>query len=247
MRDDFFTTVFGEIKDILRGVIGPDISQTSRKENIAFYRYLKKDIQKKRVLYTPLSELEVVVVDIETTGFRPDQGDQILSIGGVKVIGEEVLVDQTFYSTIQYTRELSPAIKSLTNLNDDELKQSPTLDEVLRRFFTFVNANPLVAHHSNHERHFFSHYSKDVFQTSFSNRLLDTLFLLKLLDPDTTLRTLDECCQEFNVLIKDRHHALGDALLTAKLWSIYINKIQEHGYSNLFDVYTGLGSLVEKT
>jgi DNA polymerase III subunit epsilon len=41
--------------------------------------------------------------------------------------------------------------------------------------------------------------------------------------------------------VVDRHHALGDAKMTAELWSVYVDRIQEQqGCKTLRDVYEKL-------
>jgi DNA polymerase-3 subunit epsilon len=50
------------------------------------------------------------------------------------------------------------------------------------------------------------------------------------------LAKLEDLCAHNNIHIVGRHHALGDAKMTAKLWSIYLEKANQIGCENLRDV-----------
>lgn len=206
-------------------------------QEMAYVRNLQKEMKQGEALHIPLSQLDVVVIDIETTGFYPDQGDEIISIGAVKVCGEEIKENQTFYSLIQYNKELPFVIEELTGIRSIDLKEAPSLSEVLIQFFDFVQNSTLVAHHSRHEKNFLQNASWKLFRAPFKNRLVDTSFLYRIAEPELKITRLEDFCEYNEIQIKGRHHALGDAKLTAKLWSLYIQKVQRLGCKTLSDVY----------
>ena len=206
-------------------------------QQIAFIRNLQKEKKQGDVLNVPLHQLNVVVFDIETTGFFPHKGDEIISIGAIKVCGEKIQEDQQFYSLIQYEKELSPEIKNLTGITNDQLKAAPPISEVLMQFFDFVGNETLVAHHANHEKSFLQSATRKVFRVPFHQRIVDTSFLYRIAEPNLKIVRLEEFCDHNELPIVNRHHALGDARLTAKLWSIYIQKVSELGCETMHDVY----------
>jgi DNA polymerase-3 subunit epsilon len=201
---------------------------------------MEKEIKHEKSVLVPLNELNVVVFDLETTGFFPEQGDEILSIGAVKVRGGEVQCDETFYSLARVNRELSPEIKQLTGIKEEEVAEAPELSKVLVDFYDFAKGDVLVAHHASHEKKFLQHFNWKLFRRPFKHRLVDTSFLFNIAEPDQNLIRLEECCDHCGILIKDRHHALGDALMTAELWSLYVKKVNHLGLVNLRDVYERL-------
>ncbi|GGB63342.1 exonuclease domain-containing protein [Fictibacillus barbaricus] len=211
----------------------------SSPQHVAFLRQLEKELKVEESLVVPLSELTVVVFDLETTGFFPEQGDEILSIGAVKVKGGEVLED-TFYSLVHCSRELTPEIKELTRIEESDLAEAPELSKVLVDFYDFVKGEVLVAHHASHEKKFLQHFNWKLFRSQFKHRIVDTSFLLKLAEPNVNLVRLEDCCEHCSIPVVDRHHALGDAKMTAQLWSIYVERIQALGIKNLREVYERL-------
>lgn len=212
-------------------------------QSISFLRQLEKEVRKKNDLATPLTKLEVVVFDIETTGFHPEKGDEIISIGAVKMKGMELQEQETFYSLIQTHSPLSPQITALTNIHEEELRTAPKASDVLMKFFHFTSSRILIAHHSKHEQRFMQKLTWDLTRTKFQHRIIDTSFLTRIVDPTSGSQPLEKICAECGIEINDRHHALGDALMTAKLWGHHIKKAQEVGFNTLGEVYEHLAKL----
>ncbi|MGM0877909.1 MAG: exonuclease domain-containing protein [Bacillota bacterium] len=231
----------------LQGKVGSEsmasIAAQSNPQHVAFLKQMQKEIQEKQILMVPLKNLEVVVVDIETTGFFPEQGDQILSIGAVKVRGEEVLESQTFYSFVQYEMEIPFEIKKLTGITEKEVNDAPPLAEVLVQFYKYAGHNILVAHHANHEKKFIETATRKLLYSNFKHRILDTSFLVRVAEPRNNLTRLEDYCEKCGIEVKNRHHALGDAKMAAQLWSIYLKKVQMLGCKNLSDIYRCLAKL----
>ncbi len=228
----------------LSGKLSPSffssVSTQNNAANIAFLRQLQREMKVEDVLQVPFSELKVVVFDLETTGFYPQKGDRILSIGAVKVVGDQLKDSDMFYSLVNNKNPLPDTIKELTGICEDVLEQAPELGTVLREFYRFAQTDPLIAHHAIHEKNFMHHASWSTLKVSFQHRLIDTSFLTKIVEPEISLVSLDECCNHFGIQIDNRHHALHDAIATAKLWTKSIQLIQEHGFHTLSDVYNHL-------
>lgn len=206
-------------------------------QQVAYLRQLQREMRVEETLNIPLSELNVIVFDIETTGFYPDQGDQIISIGAIKVKGDVIKEKETFYSLVRSEKPLTEEISQLTGLTDKELTNAPFLSEVLFQFFQFTQDYTLVAHHANHEKIFLQHASWKLYRAPFKHRLVDMSFLYRIADPELKLVTLEDCCEHNGIPIVGRHHALTDAKLTAQLWSIYVNKLRQKGCESLKDLY----------
>ncbi|WP_458412851.1 exonuclease domain-containing protein [Schinkia sp. CFF1] len=214
-------------------------------QHLAFLRSLEKEIQRKSSLYAPLDELNVVVFDFETTGFNPEKGDQILSIGAVKLLGLGMSINnaETFYSLVRFEGCLSPGIKQLTGLKEEELKDAPPLSDVLVQFYQFVNGAPLVAHHANHEKKFLHQANWMLFKTGVKHRIVDTSLVFAVACPGAKLIRLEDYCQHCGLTVQDRHHALGDAQMTAQLWCIYVKKLYDGGCETLNDIYNRIALL----
>ncbi len=213
------------------------ITDVQNAEQLAFLRSLKQQQSRnKEALLTPLDQLELVVFDMETTGFRPQKGDEIISIGAVKMNGLQV-VEETFYTLVKPTQRIPQNIIELTGIDQEMTAKAPTLREALLAFLVFAKGCTLVAHHANHERNFMKHYSQQLLQTPFNQRIVDTAFLIQICEYNHTLVTLDDVCLHQQIPIIGRHHALSDAKMTAQVWLKYVQQAMNLGCDNLQDVY----------
>ncbi|WP_280770996.1 exonuclease domain-containing protein [Salipaludibacillus daqingensis] len=210
---------------------------------VAYMRRLQKSIKQQDHLHIPFSDLTVVVFDIETTGFYPQKGDRILSIGATKVTGKNVSTEKSFYSLIKSTDPISDEVQKITGITSKELQDAPPAEEVLIDFFKYINKHTLVAHHANHEKQFMQNITWTLFKTRFDHRILDTSFLTKLIDPMKDLVTLEDCCAHYGIDSTNRHHALSDAEMTAKMWSHSVEEVEKQGFTCLKDVYAHLANI----
>ncbi|MCM2533982.1 exonuclease domain-containing protein [Neobacillus pocheonensis] len=235
----FFRQMYGKLgSNIYAGVGGQ-----SNPQHISFMRQLQKELKEKNILDSPLNELKVVVFDIETTGFYPEKGDRVLSIGAIKMTGHQVHDSTTFYSLIQSEFPLSYEISSLTNIQEEQLRVAPPARDVLMQFFKYVHSDILVAHHAKHEQSFMQKITWDILRTRFEHRIIDTSFLIRLSSPFKKLLTLEQVCEECGIEIRDRHHALGDAIMTAYIWGYYLQKARTMGFKTLREVYEYIAKL----
>lgn len=218
------------------------IQDQTNKQHLSFLRQLQKEAMGHQYLSIPLKHLKTVIFDLETTGFYPEKGDSIISIGAVKMTGNQ-MEDEPFYSLVKSDLPLSKEISQLTNIKDNALMKAPEAKDVIIQFLKYTNTRVLVAHHSMHERSFMQKMSWDTLHVKFQHRIIDTSFLTVLTNPTMKALTLEEICELWGIEIKDRHHALGDAKLTANIWSHSINKAQEMGFRNLHDIYEYLARL----
>ncbi|WP_419954196.1 exonuclease domain-containing protein [Neobacillus niacini] len=235
----FFRTMSGKLgSNIYAGVQG----QTNM-QNISFIRQLQKEMKENNCLDTPLQELQVVVFDLETTGFYPEKGDRVISVGAIKMNGNQLSKTETFYSLVYSPQTISDEISTLTNITNEELSSAPMASEVLLEFFKFVKNQPLVAHHAKHEQSFMQKLTWDLLKTRFEHRIIDTSFLIRLSNPLIKSIPLEDACEQCGIEVINRHHALEDAKLTAKIWSHYLTLAQSKGYKNLREVYEYLAKI----
>jgi DNA polymerase III subunit epsilon len=212
-------------------------------QQTSFIRQLQKEMNKNNSLDIPLKELQVVVFDLETTGFFPDKGDKAISIGAVKMLGSDFLDKEEFYSLIKTDLAIPAEISNLTQISEQQLKNAPEASTVLMEFYRFIGSSILVAHHAKHEQAFIKKMSLDCLRIKFDHRIIDTSFLVRLFKPVSHPLPLEQLCHECGIVIAGRHHALADAKMAAEIWGHFLKKAQDHGYKNLREVYEHLSRL----
>lgn len=235
----FFRQMTGRLgSNIYAGIQGQNNLQS-----ISFIRQLQKEMKENNCLDTPLQELKVVVFDLETTGFYPEKGDRVISIGAIKMTGPQIMESETFYSLVHSPQLISDEISVLTKISNEDLQEAPMDSEVLMEFFKFVKNHALVAHHAKHELSFMQKMTWDLLKTRFEHRIIDTTFLLRLSNPMIHSISLEDACKECGIEVNNRHHALEDAKMTAHLWGHYLELAQSLGYKSLREVYEYLAKI----
>lgn len=129
----------GNINSAIASMRGAQTAQ-----QLAFIRSQMKDNRRPEVLGTPLDELEVVVFDLETTGFNHQHGDEILSFGAIRVIGEQVIENETFHMIVNSGAPVSPFIAELTGITQQMVDAAPPLMEGLHDFMAFIGGGCLL-------------------------------------------------------------------------------------------------------
>ena len=155
----------------------------SNPQQMSFLRQLQKEMKEGNSLDCPLEELPVVVFDLETTGFYPEKGDRIISIGAVKVIGSTILENEVFYSLINPEIPVPTDVLSLTSITEEELLTAPKTSQALMEFLHFTGSSVLVAHHAKHEQAFMKKFTSSHLRLNFEHRVIDTSFLIRIFQP----------------------------------------------------------------
>ncbi len=178
---------------------------------------------------------------METTGFYPYNGDEIISAGGIIVRGDEPLDEsRTFYSLVNPRRKVPRHITSLTGITNDMVGDAPDLMQVLHDFMEFIGKRVLIAHGSGHDKQFLNAALWRTSKVNLTHRVLDTMMVAKWLEPKRGTYGLDELLEHAGIPVTERHHALQDAIMTAKLWQAYLKEITFRNITTLADLYAYL-------
>jgi len=169
-----------------------------------------------------LGALDYVVVDTETTGLDTDR-DDIVQIGAVRIVGGEVQTAGSFERLVNPGRPIPQAATRFHGITDDNLADAAGIDEVLTAFTAFAGDAVLVGHNI-------------AFDLAIMNRThriespaLDTMLLSIGAFPLRRDHTLDALAEHFEEPARNRHTALGDADLTARLFLRLLPELDRAG------------------
>lgn len=209
-------------------------------QQMAFIRNVNKEQRKQSMFDMPLRELEVIVFDLETTGFYPNNGDEIISFGAVLFRDGELVESETFYSLVNPKRRIPKVIVELTGITNEMVQDAPDLMQVLHDFMEFVGRRLLIAHASGHDKQFLNAALWRTSKINLNHRVLDMMMVAKWLEPNLEGYSLDDLLESCCIPITERHHALQDSIMTAKLWRNYLTRILERNITTLGDLYAYL-------
>jgi DNA polymerase III epsilon subunit family exonuclease len=163
----------------------------------------------------PLSELDFTVVDVETTGWAPEEAD-ITEIGAVRMHGGIVLAE--FGSLVNPGTPVPQAITELTGISDQMLTSAPPVAAVLPSLLSFAQGSVLAAHNAPFDLRFLTAACAGMGRDWPGFEVLDTVRLARHLMatpqevPDRKLATL---ATFFGTPVRPSHRALDDARATA--------------------------------
>lgn len=182
-----------------------------------------------------LKELRYVVFDTETTGLRPSQGDEIISIGAVRIEGGEIDEAGSFSRLVNPGCPIPRASIKFHGITDEMVAGEHPIGDVLPAFRDFVGDTILVAHNAAFDMKFLQ-LKQEQTGVVFPNLVLDTLLLSVFLEHDSENHSLDSIAQRMGLSIEGRHTALGDAIATAQIFQHMVHRLESRGVTSLRQV-----------
>jgi len=170
----------------------------------------------------------VIVLDFETTGLSPNQGDRAIEIGAVK-LENGVIVDR-FQRLMNPGFRVSRFIEGYTGITNAMLAEAPSCESVMHEFADFIQDSNLVAHNASFDKRFLD-AELDSIQRDYNGTFACSLLVSRRLTQDAPSHKLGELVQ-FHQIENDGvfHRALADAEVTASLWLVLLNSLQrEYG------------------
>ena len=181
-----------------------------------------------------LTDLTYTVFDMETTGLRPSDGDEILSIGAIRIVNCRVLREERFEQLVDPLRTIPWESVQIHGIHPEMVIGQPTIDKVLPRFQKFVENTVLVAHNAAFDMRFLQ-LKEEQSSVQILNPVLDTLLLSAVVHPSHSNHDLEAIAQRLGVRIIGRHTAMGDALSTAELLLKMLPLLADSGIYTLKD------------
>jgi DNA polymerase-3 subunit epsilon len=163
-----------------------------------------------------LSELKYTAFDTETTGLNPRGGDEIISIGAVRIVNARLLKDEIFDRLVDPHRDVPWESIKIHGIQPGMLKGQPDITRVLPAFHQFAADTILVGHNVAFDMTMLEMKQEQTGLT-FEQPVLDTMLLSAAIHPTHKNHTLEGIGQRLGITVKGRHTALGDALATAEL------------------------------
>ena len=160
-----------------------------------------------------------IVLDTETTGFEPEQGDRIVEIGAVELFNH-VPTGKTYHQYINPERSMPQEAFEVHGLGDDFLRDKPVFADVAQAFVDFIGDAQLVIHNAAFDMKFLNAELSWVNRGSIPfDRAIDTLALARRRFPGSPA-SLDALCRRFGIDNSSRtlHGALLDSEILAEVY-----------------------------
>lgn len=181
---------------------------------------------------TPLSSLAFTVFDTETTGLEPSRGDEIIQIGAVRIVHGRLLAQESFEQLVDPGRPIPAATIPIHGITPAMVAGQPRIEQVLPTFHTYARDTVLVAHNAAFDMRFLQLLQQRT-GLVFDQPVLDTLLLSVVVHPYQASHRLEAIAERFNIPVRGRHTALGDAMLTAEVLLRLIPLLRDMGVHTL--------------
>jgi len=167
----------------------------------------------------------VVVLDFETSGLSPTQGDRAIEIGAVRL--EQGVITARFQRLMNPGRRIDGFIESYTGITNAMLSKAAPCAEVMAEFADFMAGYDLVAHNASFDQRFLDAELQRI-RRNYSGRFACSMLAARRLYPAAPNHKLGTLVR-YKSLPNDGtfHRALADAEMTAYLWLAMLEDIEQ--------------------
>jgi len=171
-----------------------------------------------------------IVLDTETTGFNPSEGDRMVEIGCIELINH-MPTGKHLQLYINPERDIPDEVIAVHGITNEFVADKPTFAECYTDFIDFIGKDSkLVIHNAEFDMKFLNYQLGKVGHPAISwSRVIDTLGMARKKFPGSPAN-LDALCRRFDIDNTERtyHGALLDSELLAEVYLELIGG-RQHG------------------
>ncbi len=160
-----------------------------------------------------------IVLDTETPGFEPNEGDRIVEIGAVELFNH-MPTGNTYHQYINPQRSMPKSAFEVHGLGDEFLRDKPVFKAVGQEFLDFVQDARLVIHNASFDMKFLNaELGWADLRLLPNDQALDTLAIARKKFPGSPA-SLDALCRRFGIdnSAREKHGALLDSEILAEVY-----------------------------
>jgi len=163
-------------------------------------------------------------IDFETTGLSSRRGDRVIEVG-IAVLEGGRIVDR-YQSLINPRMPIPWQIEDLTGITDDMVRSAPGAPEVMSKVHEFIGEMRLVAHNASFDRGFMdAEFSR--IRRRRKQEFICSLRVARRVYPRAPNHKLGTLVKLTGVQAARAHRALGDAEMTARVWSHMVKEVRD--------------------
>ncbi len=177
----------------------------------------------------PLRQQRMVVLDLETTGLHLKR-DLVIAIGAVTIEDGAISYSKQFECTLCRQVKVTESVL-IHGIAPSELATGLPPAEALLSFMEFASDSVILAFHAPFDQRMLARALKNELGYALEHTFLDVADLAPMLFPEAMIHRggLDHWLDYFNIHIPQRHNASADAMATAEIALILLNRAQRKG------------------
>lgn len=160
-----------------------------------------------------------IVLDTETTGLNPRDGDRVVEIGALELFNH-LPTGQSYRQYINPERDMPTGAFEVHGLSEEFLRDHPVFPDICDAFLEFIGDSPLIIHNADFDLGFLNMELAVAGRPAISrDRVINTLDLARRKFPGAPA-SLDALCRRFGIDNSNRtlHGALLDSELLAEVY-----------------------------
>ena len=159
-----------------------------------------------------------IVLDTETTGLSPQQGDRLVEIGCVELINH-IPTGKHFHVYLNPERSMPEEAFRVHGLSEQFLSDKPLFSAEAQNFRAFIGEDTLIIHNAPFDMGFLNAELEKAGHPSLKNPVIDTVMLARQVHPGARV-SLDALCKVYGIDNSKRtlHGALLDSEILAEVY-----------------------------
>ena len=162
-----------------------------------------------------MADMRLIMLDTETTGLSPQNGDRMVEIGAIEVSHRKLNSGRIFHRYLNPERHIPEEVVRIHGINDAKVKDEPNFEKIADEFLEFIQGATLVIHNAPFDLGFIMN-ELDLFGKPGIGhvQVIDTLELARKQHPQQR-NNLNALCDRYG--IERGHRELHGALLDSEL------------------------------
>lgn len=168
-----------------------------------------------------------VVLDTETTGFDPAQGDRMVEIGAVELFNH-IPTGKSYQVYLNPERDMPESAFKVHGLSEEFLADKPLFKDKAQEFLDFIGSDTLIIHNAKFDLSFLNAELSSHNRASLTNPIIDTVKVAQKKHPGARVN-LDALCRHYGIdnSSREKHGALLDSeILASSLFFVHNNVSQ---------------------
>ena len=162
-----------------------------------------------------------IVLDTETTGLSPEQGDRLVEIAAIELINHIPSDRDYFHCYLNPERDVPDGAYQVHKLSTEFLQDKPLFSSIVDSFLEFIEDAPLIIHNASFDMGFINMELMRANKPALlMERATDTLHMARRRFPGAK-NNLDALCDRFSIdrtKRADAHGAVIDCKLLAEVY-----------------------------
>lgn len=180
-------------------------------------RYSNEQIKYANFSYKIFTDIDnFVALDIETTGLSAES-NEIINIGAIRFRNNKPVSE--FDMLVKPDKRIPLDITFITGIDNNMVKNSPKIKEVLPLLIDFVGDDIVLGHNVQFDLGFINHAAAVNGIGNYITKFVDTLIIARQFRKNNALEVLVR--EYVNPDYVERHQGLDDALNTARLFYVF--------------------------